>query len=61
MNDSNQLREEVRTVYSTAAENPRGKHPFPVGLDFAESLGYPSDLLDQLPLKTHNRSPAGNA
>ena len=49
MDRSDQLREEVRTVYSTVAKNPRGKHPFPVGRDFAESLGYPPDVLDELP------------
>ena len=45
----NQLREEVRIAYSDAAEKPKDKHPFPVGRDFAESLGYPQDLLDELP------------
>ncbi len=43
------LREEVREAYSSAAERPHDKHPFPVGRDFAESLGYPQELLDQLP------------
>jgi len=28
---------------------PQTKHAFPVGRGFAESLGYPADLLDQLP------------
>ncbi len=28
---------------------PQEKHAFPVGRAFAESLGYPADLLDQLP------------
>ena len=43
------LREGVRRAYSAAAESPRDKHAFPVGRHFAESLGYPSDLLDALP------------
>lgn len=43
------LREQVRQVYSAAAEDPNGKHPFPVGRAFAESLGYPSELLAQVP------------
>lgn len=44
-----QLREGVRDAYSAAAENPQAKHPFPVGRSFAESLGYPLELLASLP------------
>ncbi len=43
------LRDQVREAYSVAAEQPSGKHPFPVGRTFAESLGYPAALLDSLP------------
>ena len=43
------LREAVRQVYSEAAQQPAGEHPFPVGRGFAESVGYPSDLLSTLP------------
>ncbi len=43
------LREGVRGAYSRAAEHPREDHPFPVGRDFAESVGYPADLLRRLP------------
>jgi arsenite methyltransferase len=43
------LRASVRRAYSAAAERPTGTHPFPVGRHFAESLGYPADLLDRLP------------
>jgi hypothetical protein len=43
------LRQKVCDAYSAAAEFPEGKHPFPVGRSFAESLGYPSDLLEELP------------
>lgn len=43
------LRERVRTAYSAAAADPAGKHPFPVGRAFAESVGYPADLLDSIP------------
>src|SRR5512139_4070719 len=50
MNDKQQqLRSKVREAYSSAAERPAEKHPFPVGRVFAESIGYPSDLLDRLP------------
>ena len=47
--DKTRLREGVRRAYSTAAERPQDKHPFPVGRSFAESLGYPQDLLATLP------------
>ncbi len=43
------LRGQVREVYSAAAGNPEGKHPFPVGRRFAASVGYPEELLDALP------------
>jgi SAM-dependent methyltransferase len=44
-----QLRDRVRVAYSAAAERPDQKHAFPVGRDFAESIGYSADLLDSLP------------
>lgn len=43
------LREQLRQAYSAAADQPARKHPFPVGRRFAESLGYPPELLDQIP------------
>jgi arsenite methyltransferase len=43
------IREAVREAYSAASKEPRGNHAFPVGRSFAESLGYPSDLLARLP------------
>lgn len=43
------LRDKVRMAYSAAAEMPGEKHAFPMGRAFAESLGYPADLLDRLP------------
>lgn len=50
MTDKEQrLRHKVRDAYSAAAESPESKHPFPVGRRFADSLGYPQDLLDELP------------
>lgn len=33
-------REQVKIAYSAAAQRPTGDHPFPVGRQFAESLGY---------------------
>ncbi len=44
-----EIRDKVRDAYSAAADRPTDKHPFPVGRAFAESLGYPTDLLDSLP------------
>ncbi|HYL12835.1 MAG TPA: methyltransferase domain-containing protein [Terriglobales bacterium] len=44
-----QLRDRVRGAYSAAAERPREEHPFPVGREFAKSIGYPHKLLSTLP------------
>jgi arsenite methyltransferase len=49
MEKAQQLREGVRDAYSAAAQNPQAKHPFPVGRQFAESLGYLPDVLASLP------------
>ena len=48
-NKNRRLRASVQRAYSLAAEKPWDKHPFPVGRQFAESLGYPRYLLDGLP------------
>ena len=48
--DRTNLRDKVRIAYSAAAEMPQEKHAFPVGRAFAESLGYPAELLDRLPV-----------
>jgi arsenite methyltransferase len=45
----NELRDKVRDAYSSAAEDPGARHPFPVGRAFAESVGYPSEWLDHVP------------
>jgi SAM-dependent methyltransferase len=49
MEKGQELREKVRKAYSAAAERPQGEHAFPVGRRFAESLGYPQELLIGLP------------
>ena len=49
MDKAIQLRFSVQRAYSAAAERPEDKHAFPVGRRFAESLGYPQDLLVSLP------------
>ncbi len=46
---SEELRETVCQVYSAAAQKPAEEQTFPLGRDFAESLGYPPDLLASLP------------
>lgn len=43
------LRQGVHSAYSAAAESPHAEHPFPVGREFALSVGYPADLIDALP------------
>lgn len=49
MIETQELRDGVREAYSAAASHPEMKHAFPVGRQFAESVGYPADLLDSLP------------
>lgn len=49
MNLSTQLRDGVYKAYSAVAETPQAEHPFAVGREFAERLGYPTELLNQLP------------
>ena len=43
------LREKVRAAYSAAAVEPERPHAFPIGWQFAESLGYSRELLATLP------------
>lgn len=47
--DPDALRSGVREAYSATSRLPGGKHPFPVGRIFAESIGYPADLIDTIP------------
>jgi arsenite methyltransferase len=42
-------REAVREVYSAAARDPGGSHPFVLGRELATGVGYPADLLDRVP------------
>ena len=49
MTDDDSIRRAVREAYSGAARRPNGEHPFPVGREFAESVGYPTKVLDELP------------
>ncbi len=47
--EARRLRGAVSRAYSLAAESPGIKHSFPVGRRFAESLGYPPEVLAELP------------
>ena len=42
------IKRAVRDKYSQVAVAPEGKFNFPVGRKFAESVGYPTDLMDDL-------------
>ena len=43
------IQEAVRERYSQVARQPSARYTFRVGRAFAEALGYPADLLDELP------------
>jgi arsenite methyltransferase len=43
------IRAGVQRAYSAAAANPQAGHPFPVGRQFAESLGYSLEMLAGIP------------
>jgi len=47
--DLSRVRRLVREAYSAAATTPAACHPFPVGREFAASLGYPAESLASLP------------
>ncbi|MEO5358508.1 MAG: methyltransferase domain-containing protein [Nitrospirae bacterium YQR-1] len=49
IDDFSKIKEGVKGAYSAVATEPDGKHPFPVGRLFALSLGYPEELLDDVP------------
>jgi arsenite methyltransferase len=49
------IRTGVRDAYSAAADRPSDSHPFPVGRNFAESVGYPTELLSGLPRECIDR------
>jgi SAM-dependent methyltransferase len=50
--DLRRLRDRVRTAYSAAAVTPDSRHPFPVGAEFAGSVGYPDELIRELPAES---------
>ena len=52
---ADELLDKVREAYSEAADSPGDSHPFPLGFDFAMSIGYPEDLLRSLPRSSVDR------
>jgi arsenite methyltransferase len=49
LSTSEELREGVWQAYTAVGRQPDGQHPFAVGRQFAEGLGYPAALLNGLP------------
>src|SRR6266700_3845345 len=49
ISNPSQLRDMVRGAYSSAADHPEQNHAFPLGREFAKSIGYNAELLDSLP------------
>jgi arsenite methyltransferase len=49
MENALDLRSRVRDAYSAAALHPQDEHAFPLGRQFAVSLGYPDEALATLP------------
>jgi arsenite methyltransferase len=47
--DLTQLPRMVRDAYSAAAHDPQAHHAFPVGREFAATLGYPPEILASMP------------
>ena len=47
--DTRELETKVKTMYRDVAEEPQGDYHFELGRTLAERLGYPVDVLDQVP------------
>jgi arsenite methyltransferase len=47
--DTRELEEKVQLMYSAVATEPRGAYHFELGRSLAERLGYPADMLGELP------------
>ena len=47
--DTHKLETKVKTMYRDVAEEPNGDYHFELGRTLAERLGYPADVLDQVP------------
>jgi len=56
-----EIKQAVKDKYSQVASTPGAKFHFPVGRNFAESVGYPREILDALPPSMSNSfTGAGN-
>ena len=44
-----EIRKSVEEEYSNVADKPFEKHLFPVGREFALNIGYPSDIIKEIP------------
>ena len=47
--DAFELQAKVKDMYRAVAEEPHGSYHFELGRDLAERLGYPAEMLDQIP------------
>jgi arsenite methyltransferase len=47
--DARELESKVKDMYRHVAEKPQGDYHFEVGRPLAERLGYPGDVLDEIP------------
>ena len=45
-----ELEAKVKEMYRAVAEDPRGSYHFELGRELAERLGYPPEMLDQIPI-----------
>jgi SAM-dependent methyltransferase len=48
--DAFELEAKVKDMYRAVAEDPLGSYHFELGRDLAERLGYPPEMLDQIPI-----------
>jgi arsenite methyltransferase len=49
--DTRELEEKVQQMYRAVATEPHGDYHFELGRSLAERLGYPADVLDELPAR----------
>lgn len=48
--DAAELEAKVKEMYREVAEDPHGSYHFEMGRELAERLGYPPEMLDQIPI-----------
>jgi len=49
--DTQELETKVKDMYRHVAEEPHGSYHFEIGRELAERLGYPTDVLDRIPVE----------